>query len=321
MRILVTGSAGMSGSKICELLVYKGHTVVGIDNYFNGRYENMSRYYKNPRFKFYELDIRNTSGIQELMEAYKFDMVFHMAAVVETKHFYNSVELVYDVNVVASHTLCKMAKATGVRSFINASTSEAYGHSAEEIVCEESPSRFDSSEVSTRWSYAHGKILGEHLTKSLEDENFKVISLRYANVYGSADSPESKHIIPYLVRCVKSGIVPDVGHRYATIRRTFLHNNDSASATIYLAMKLHERSLVGHLFNIATSEEYTIQQLVDKVHAVLGASEVHVKIVDLKRPDEPVRRVLDCSKLLSLGWTPSMSLEDGIKETAGILPF
>lgn len=313
-KILVTGCCGMTGSKVCEILVDKGYDVYGIDNFFNGSLDNIKPEVLK-RMKFFKLDIRQISYIAQLIGCNEIDTIIHLAAIVETKHFYESIPEVYEVNTKASIELAKVAIELGVKTFMNASTSESYGHAAESgMTVENSQKIFDDTEVSARWSYALGKLVVEHWLKAHKDK-INVASLRYANVYGSADNINSKHLIPYLVKCCSHDEVAKVGHRCDVIKRTFLHNDDSSRATVFLTELLSEGKLEHFAYNVATPQEYTIKEVVETVARVLKKP-YKIELVDLHRDDEPVRRLLDCSRLLNLGFKPSVSLEEGILETS-----
>lgn len=319
MNILVTGCAGMTGSKVCEILTSDSNNdVTGIDNFFNGRYENMKKYIGNKNFHFEKVDVRDYDAVQRIFESRQFDIVLHLAAIVETKNFYDNVVDTYAVNVEASFNLLDLAKICKVPFFAFASTSEAYGHAAElqETLSEDAQCIFDSPEISKRWSYSHGKLMIEHLANAMATDDFKTVCFRYANVYGAADSENSMHIIPYLVRCAIKNEIPKLGHRYDIIKRTFLHNNDSSEATVFLIKKLMKNELKHKLYNIATFEEYTISQVRDLVYDTLGKKPTGVELIDLHRPDEPLRRLLNCHRLYDLGWRPHMTLQTGILETA-----
>lgn len=313
-NVLVSGCCGMTGSAVCDILVSKGYHVVGFDNFFNGTLSNLNEDTLSSMV-FEEADLRDTSMMGYLVDKYGIDTIIHLGAIVETKHFYESIPEVYEVNVQGSINLAKIAIDLGVKNFFNASTSESYGHGAENGFTKETDQKiFDDTEVSKRWSYALGKLVVEHWLQANRDK-LNVISARYANVYGSTDNINSMHIIPYLVRCCLRGETASVGHRYEEIKRTFLHNNDSAAATVFLTEMLDAGKLNDFEYNIATSQEYSIKEVVDKVQEALGKS-LDIKLVDLHRPDEPVRRLLDCSRLHNLGFSDKMSLIEGIKETA-----
>ena len=211
MNIFVTGCAGMTGSKVCDILAADPENhIVGIDNFFNGRYENMKKYIGNRNFRFEQVDVRDYDDVQRIISGNKFDIILHLAAIVETKNFYDNIVDTYAVNVESSFNMLNLAKIFKVPFFAFASTSEAYGHAAElqETLSEDAQCVFDSPEISKRWSYSHGKLMIEHLANAMASDDFKTVCFRYANVYGAADSENSMHIIPYLVRCAIKNEIP-----------------------------------------------------------------------------------------------------------------
>lgn len=319
---LITGVAGTTGSEILDLLsiepeVVNGErVVVGLDNFFRGCRGNIEKHLNKDYFMFF--NIRWQDYIKRLSDSCNIDEIYHMAAVVPTKYFYESPDLTYEENCKGTIDLFNWARSHGVKRFITGSSSEIYGHIREEDLPakETTMSHFDSEETSTRWSYAEGKILTEHYLNHFKDQMERVCHLRFANTYGVRDMDDN-HILPYLVNRIVNNEEVYINKNAGSYCRTFLNNKDSSRACVELMKKGRN----GVAYNVGSEEEVTIEQLlytVRKIAIDLGV----VKDYDLdrvhrtiSRPGDPKRRVLCTDRLYKdTGFRPQVPLEEGITE-------
>jgi nucleoside-diphosphate-sugar epimerase len=306
MNILVTGCAGSTGSVTAERLLAQGHTVIGIDNLFNAHASTVDNLASHGNFTYVQGSILDKAVMQSLGEKH-FDHVYHFAAVVETKHFYESPVLTYETNCHGTKLMLDFAQQNGVKSFLNASSSEVFGHQQSFPSQVTNQITFDSPLESTRWSYAAGKLIGEYLCLAYA-EHMKVVSLRYANLYGPRDV-HTNHIIPYTIRQLLQGKPVELTEGSDTRRRSFLHTDDCAEGTI-LAL---EKGKNGAIYALGGTEEYTMVQLVQKIGKLIG---VEPEIVfQGERPGDPRRRLLDTSEIEGdTGWEQKIPLEEGLKQ-------
>ena len=107
--ILITGSAGFIGSFLTEALVAAGYQVVGIDNFFRGKKENLKSLDHHPAFEFIEMDLSKSdcvSHINAILNSKKIDTIYHLAAINGTQHFYDHSEKVLDDNIkITQHVM------------------------------------------------------------------------------------------------------------------------------------------------------------------------------------------------------------------------
>ena len=304
IKVLITGAAGLVGSYLAEMCVEAGYETVGIDNFFRGSIKNLDGVIKKSNFKFIKASILDINGI--LNEP--FDCVAHLAAVVATRHFYESALDTYSINLNGTKVMLDWAKKNKVKKFVNASSSEIYGHPQRIPTREDTPSFFDSTETTTRWSYALGKMLAEHIANCYKTD-FSVSHLRFANIYGPRDIDES-HVIPCMLINVHKGNKIIVNKNADKIRRSFLYATDAANAA-FLAMSRFES---GESFNVGSSSEITIAGLL-KLIFELCRKNVEVEF-SLTRAGDPERRLLDMAKSREkLGFLAEVSLIEGIKQT------
>lgn len=311
-KILITGVAGTTGAHLVRRCLDAGDDVVGVDNFFRGVKDNIADLLNHPRFTFHAVDFRD---FITRTGAGGFDGIYHLAAIVPTRYFYEAPELTYEVNCHGTYQIFKWALGGGVARFVNASSSEIYGHPQETPLKETCVSLYDSVETTPRWSYAHGKILTEYLLNTHKDE-ILVCHLRYANVYGPYDIDDN-HVIPYILDRLLKDKPIELNKNAATIRRSFMFMSDCADGTCR-AME-HMRS--GESYNIGNPEEVSIQELFDTAKEVVeqefGRRYSYEPAYAIERAGDPQRRVLDITRAQArLGYTPRVSLREGLTETA-----
>ena len=310
MKVLITGAAGLTGSHLVRKCLENGDSVVGVDNFFRGEKRNIEELFGNDRFVFYECDFRDY--IREGKET-DFDGIYHLAAVVPTKYFYQEPCLTYEVNCQGTYEIFRWALEHGIPRFVNASSSEIYGHAEAFPTKEETPSLYDAVETTTRWSYAHGKIMTEYLLNHHSSE-ISVCHLRYANVYGPYDV-DNNHVIPYILNCIVNDEPCHLNVHADSIARSFLYMSDCADAT-WLSMR-HMKT--GTSYNIGNPEETSILNLYHlAVEAAkeLGITYHHTPQFDINRAGDPIRRVLDISRAgEQLGYAPRVMLKEGLRRT------
>jgi GDP-L-fucose synthase len=177
----------------------------------------------------------------------------------------------------------------------------------------------------TNRAYALAKIAGIEMCRSYNRQyGTKYIAVMPANLYGPGDNYDlrTSHVIPALLRkmhAAKAG-----GERSVTLwgsgrpRREFLHVDDLANACVYL-MKLPAEGyraileLDSPYLNVGSGEDLTIAELAQLIGEVVGST---ARICwDRDQPDGTPRKLLDVSRMRALGWSPSISLPDGIAAT------
>ena len=160
-KILVTGGAGFIGSHLCEKLIELEAKVVCFDNFFTGKKENILHLMDDDKFVLVEGDANDSKDLKNLFNTYKFDYIFHYAAILGVKRVEENPLLVMD-DVHGIREICRLAKEQGVKKVVFSSSSEAYGDSAE------LPLREDNgmSHSGNTHLYALVKIIGERIILS-----------------------------------------------------------------------------------------------------------------------------------------------------------
>jgi len=168
----------------------------------------------------------------------------------------------------------------------------------------------------TNEPYAIAKIAGLKMAEAYRSQyNFDAISLMPTNLYGPGDNfdLQDSHVLPALMRKFHEAKVAN--SQTVTLwgsgspLREFLHVDDLASAAVFLMRNYSS----GEIVNVGSGDEVSIRDLALLIGEVTG---YHGEIVhDLSKPDGTPRKLLDNSRLLSLGWKPAISLREGIADT------
>jgi GDP-L-fucose synthase len=292
MTILVAGHSGLVGSAIFDALQAKGETVIGISSN--------------------EVDLKNRTRTFEFINDTKPDVVIDAAAKVGgiSANFRNPVEFI-SVNLQIQTNLMDASHAANVERFVFLGSSCIYPKESPQPIKEE---YLLSGQLEiTNSSYAIAKIAGIEQIKSYRRQFGRPwISLMPTNIYGPKDNfdIDTAHVLPALVNRFVSattrGAQEVVLWGTGKPKREFLFNSDLADAVL-LALDKYDDDI--HL-NVGTGEDISISQLAEKIAIETG---FNGKIAwDTSKPDGTMRKVLDVSRVKSLGWTAKTDLETGI---------
>jgi GDP-L-fucose synthase len=293
-KIFVAGHRGMVGSSIIRALELAGHSSI------------ITRTSK-------ELDLRNQRAVEEFFAKANPEYVILAAAKVGgifANDTYRA-EFLYD-NLMIEANVIHQSYAHKVKKLLFLGSSCIYPKHAPQPLKEE---YLLSGELEpTNEPYAIAKITGIKLAESYRSQygcNF--ISAMPTNLYGPNDNYNLKnsHVLPALMR--KFHIAKQEGHDHVQIwgtgspKREFLHVDDLAAACVFLMEKYNEEMFL----NIGTGTDISIKELaliVKKIVGFEGALQF-----DSTKPDGTPRKLMDVSRICGLGWSPLISLEDGIK--------
>ncbi|UCD15094.1 MAG: NAD-dependent epimerase/dehydratase family protein, partial [Candidatus Omnitrophota bacterium] len=199
-NILVTGGAGFIGSHIAERLIKDGNAIRILDNFFSGKYENLSFVndlsLKQGQYSLIEGDIRNYDVCLAACE--DVDIVFHQAALRSVPRSFNNPYEYNEVNVNGTLNILKAAHEKGVKRLVFASSSSIYGD----------VDKFPQSEgqyPELISPYALTKLTGEYYCR-IFSKNFglETVSLRYFNVFGPRQALDDEYavVIPKFINCI-----------------------------------------------------------------------------------------------------------------------
>jgi len=317
--VVISGVAGMTGSMVARSLLKQDILTVGFDNFFCGSRKVVAELEENELFKFFEYDVNDKGQMDSIFAFVKnrycdFEKWFvNCAAVVHTKHFYHPDDT-FTTNVVAMKDMLERCIADGYTRYINCSTSEVYSMKSWEEggVREDSPVLIATAEQSLRTSYATGKLLTEFFMKDAVARGcIRGCSMRFANVY-SAEEMYDDHIIPHIISSLmRNGGVTLLENARDT-RRTFLNNEDSCQAVVELLA--NESALDGGVYNVGTTEEFYIVDLVKLIARMMGIENPRIEF-NGERTADPRRRLLSVEKIRkAVGWVAKVDLQAGLRD-------
>lgn len=300
IKILVTGGAGFIGSRLCEkLLEINNVLVVAVDNLLTGHLKKLPA--QSERFRFIRADVNNRSEISEIMMSWRFDYVFHYAAVVGVKRtIENPLMVLKDIDGIRN--ILELSKNTGVQRVFYSSSSEIYGEPVE------FPQNEDTTPLNSRLPYAIVKNVGEAYLRSYQKEfGLEYTIFRFFNTYGAKQS-RNFVISKFIAKAIKNEDITIYGDGMQT--RTFCYIDDNVDACIQAFVKKY---YVNDVVNIGGNTETTILDLANKIISITGSSSKIVFLPPLKEGDMK-RRCPDTTKMQILIQKPLISLEEGLKK-------
>ena len=294
--IFVAGHRGLVGSAVVRALHAQG--------------------YKNLIVRTHgELDLTDQAAVRKFFDHERPTAVIMAAALVGGIHANASrpAEFIRD-NLLIQDVVIDAAYRAKVAKFVFLGSSCIYPKLAPQPMKEEYLLT-GPLEATHEW-YAIAKIAGLKMCQAYRRQyGFNAISLMPTNLYGPGDNfdLQNSHVLPALIRRFHEAKVR--GDPTITIwgtgtpRREFLHVDDMAAAVVYLMNSYENEQIV----NIGWGEDITIRELAEMIAEASGfKGSINF---DTSKPDGPPRKLLDTSRLTSLGWLPKIKLKSGIEDT------
>ncbi|MEJ5365977.1 MAG: NAD-dependent epimerase/dehydratase family protein [Desulfosoma sp.] len=311
-RCLVTGAAGFVGSHLCEKLLALGHTVVGVDNFFSGRRENLDSFSAHPRFFFHERSIVEPDLLEELHAAHgPLDTVFHLAAIVSVPYSLDHPEETYDVNYRATVRLLDEAERLRVRSFVFAGSAAEYGTQ------DRMPLRETDAGDGTRWLSPYGEAkYRATMAVASRRSPLRGVSLRCFNIYGPRQDPSSPYsgVISRFVDMAVAGRPLTVfGDGLQT--RDFVFVDDVVAAYCQAAGAADGAgSGPCGIYNVGSGRPTAV---LDLARLICRLTERPESITFCPERPGDIRHSTASiqSALRELGWAPRIGLEEGLRRT------
>jgi len=299
-KFLVTGGAGFIGSNIAAKLVLQGCFVRVIDNLLTGKKSNLADIID--RIEFVEADMGDEKIARKVMK--DIDVVLHQGALPSVPRSIDDPAETHRHCLDATFTLLLAARDAGVKRFVYASSSSAYGDTPTLPKVETMPPRPLSP-------YAVGKLAGEYYCSVFyEVFGLETISLRYFNVFGPHQDPTSQYAaaIPAFVTAILKDQQPTVfGDGLQT--RDFTYVDNVVEANLLAAKAEHT---AGQLLNIACGKAVTVNETIDVINELLGKN-IKPLYTD-PRPGDIKHSLADITLAKNLiGYEPTVQFKDGLK--------
>lgn len=295
-KILVAGARGLVGGAIVRQLRAQG-------------FENLLTPFRA------ELDLTDRAALDAYLAQHKPQFVFDAAAKVGGIQANNQFpgDFIRD-NLLIQTNLIDASYRAGVEKFVFLGSSCIYPKFAPQPMKEEH--LLTGILEPTNSAYAVAKIAGIEMVKSYRRQfGFKGISLMPTNLYGPGDNYDlnNSHVLPALIRKfheaklshAKEVVIWGTG----TPRREFLHCDDLADAAIFLMQTYDSDEII----NVGVGEDIAIGAVAQMIKEIVGFDGALVQ--DTSKPDGTPRKLLDVSRLTTLGWRPKLSLREGITQT------
>ena len=294
-KIYIAGHRGMVGSAVWRALKQKGYTNL------LGKTSS-------------ELDLRNQQAVINFYNQEKPEVVIDAAAKVGGILANNDYPYPFLMeNMQIQNNLIDGALNAGIEKFIFLGSSCIYPKFAPQPLKEEYLLT-GSLEPTNEW-YALAKITGVKSCESIRKQFDKdYVSLMPTNLYGYNDNfdLETSHVLPAMLRKfheAKENNTPVKLWGSGTPMREFLFVDDMAEAVVYAL----ENELPEYLYNVGSGKDITIKELAETIQQVTGhQGEI---IWDTEKPDGTPRKLMDVSKMATLGWEYSTELREGIEKT------
>ena len=294
-RIYVAGHRGLVGSAIIRSLKQRG-------------FENLiTRTHA-------ELELMDAVAVKDFFEQAKPEYVFLAAAKVGGIHANSTYPADFmRENLIVQTNVIHESWRQGVVKLLFLGSSCIYPKLCPQPIKEE---YLLSGELEkTNDAYAIAKIAGIKTCQSYNQQHgTHFISAMPTNLYGVNDNfhPENSHVLPALIRRFHEAKLANVESisiwGTGTSRREFLHSSDLADAVLFLMENYDDSEIV----NVGCGKDQTIKELAETIQEVVGYTG-HLKF-DSTRPDGTPQKILDISKINSLGWKPTISLREGLKQ-------
>ncbi len=302
-KVLVTGGAGFIGSNLADGLIDAGAKVVVIDNFVTGFRENLDEIRGD--FEFVEADLNDSDIVSKAIQ--DVEIVFHQAALPSVPRSVDSPRETHDACVNATFNLLIHAKDAGVRRFVYAASSSAYGD--QKIL-----PKVETMRPQPLSPYAAAKLMGEHYCAVFSHVyGLETMSLRYFNVFGPRQNPSSMYsgVISRFIDALMSG-KPPVIYGDGGQSRDFTYVANVVDANIRAAQT---DKGIGQAVNTANGEKITLLELLEVLKKITGNESAEPKFETVRDGDvrhsqadnSLARELFDYKKLVDL--------EEGLRRT------
>lgn len=312
MKILVTGGAGFIGSNLCDSLLERNYEVHCMDNLLTGKYSNISHLIGNPRFTFFETDIRSMEACKEAMNGC--DIVAHLAALGSVPRSINDPLTTNSINIDGFLNVIHTAKELGIKRFVFAASSSTYGDSA-------SLPKVEDIIGNPLSPYAVGKYVNE-LYAHVYALNYGLsyIGLRYFNVFGKRQDPHGAYaaVIPKFIQQFLDGEAPTINGD-GTNTRDFTHIENVVDATLR-AIENTNVDADNQIYNVAYGSSTSLNALVALIKEAITSRKPQTTLPNVSygpfRKGDIPHSLASIEKIkTNLGYTPGVSIKEGIQKT------
>lgn len=300
-KILITGGAGFLGNHLCRKLLNQGNYIVCLDNLSTGKMEHIQDMLDHPNFEFLKHDI-------ELSLDININEIYNLACPASPIHYQKDAIKTTKTCVFGIINMLELAKKNQAK-ILHASTSEVYGDP--KIHPQTEDYRGEVNPIGIRSCYDEGKRCAESLCFDYKRQyGVDIRIVRIFNTYGpNMDMYDGRVVSNFITQALQNHDITVYGDGSQT--RSFCYVDDLIEGMIIL---MNNKSNFCGPVNMGNPTEFTVKDFAQLVIAMTGSKS---KITFLPLPqDDPMQRKPDISLAYrELGWSPKVSLEDGLKST------
>src|SRR5580765_7231308 len=298
---VVTGAAGFLGSHLTDLLLSRGHYVIGIDNFVTGSVDNISHLAGNKNFKFIEQDVTEYLFLDGPVH-----YVWHFASPASPIDYLELPIQTLKVGSLGTHKALGLAKIKNAR-FLLASTSEIYG---DPLVHPQTEDYWGNvNPIGPRGCYDEAKRFAEALTMAYNQEHHVATRIvRIFNTYGPRMRLHDGRVVPaFISQALKNRPITVFGRGQQT--RSFCYVSDLIEGIYRLMLSNYDQPM-----NLGNPAEMTVLEFAREIIRTIGSRS---KIVFKPLPqDDPKQRQPDITRARKiLAWEPKVALADGLVRT------
>lgn len=305
MKVLVTGGAGFIGSHLCEYLLNQNYEVICMDNYITGTPDNVKHLLDDEKFKLIEFDL--TQDISPVLsELSDVNYIFHLASPASPVDYINYPVETLMVNSAGTYNILDLALKNKAKVLL-ASTSEVYGDP--HVSPQKETYWGNVNSVGPRGCYDEAKRFAEALVMAFYRKyEINMVIVRIFNTFGPRMRKEDGRVVPNFIRQVLSN-EPLTVYGDGSQTRSFCYVNDLVEG-LTKAMFLEKTR--GEVINLGNPNEMKVIDLAKQIKEMCASGS---EIIFLPLPeDDPLQRKPDIEKAKNLlGWSPKVSLDDGLK--------
>lgn len=306
MRILVTGGAGFIGSNLVEKLLHRDDVtaVKVLDNLATGSAKNIEEFQDNPKFEFFEGDIRSYETCLQACDA--IDLISHQAALGSVPRSINDPLTTNEVNITGTVNIFTAAKEKGVKRVVYAASSSTYGDhpglpKIEDTIGNPLSPYAVTKYVNELYANVYARLYG-----------LELIGLRYFNVFGPKQNPQGPYaaVVPLFIKSVLDNEPPlingDGEHsRDFTYVANAVHANEQALFT-------KQQDAVNEVYNVAVGTQTSLNDLFEMIKEIAG-SDLAPKYGPERKGDVK-HSLADISKAKDLlEYKPPVTVKEGLK--------
>ena len=311
-NIIVTGGLGFIGSNLIELLLEKNFQVINLDKIsYSSNFYNTKSFRKNKNYKFYKCDLNNFKKLDSIINKFKPDCIFNLAAETHVDRSIDNPENFIKSNIFGVYNLLqsfkKYSKRYSKSKLIHISTDEVFGDIIRGRSDEKTAYRPSSP-------YAASKASSDHLVYSyIRTYNIPAIITNCSNNYGPKQHPEK--LIPKIIyNIINKKKLPLYGDGLNS--REWIYVKDHCEALI----KIFRKGKIGEFYNIGSNKNFNNVQICEALLKIMKkkikvSSRVQIQFIK-DRPGHDLRYAINSKKIKSqLKWSAKKNFFTGLEDT------